>query len=141
MMIGSISRACCLLAVMLLVSGCDVLTDGATRIAYQIEAEAGAFRTSDKAVHTIVHLPERKGGAFGGNGCAEAYTVQFDKVGAIIIWCKDSKSGLVTGSHSTSYASRFIETPQTWVIDKRAGESTYIELRKTADKPMVTNVR
>ena len=67
--------------------------------------------------------------------------MQIDKVGALIIWCLDSRTGATTGSHSTSYHGRFVESPQTWIVEKKAGESLYIDLEKGRDKARVVAVR
>jgi hypothetical protein len=123
-----IALLCCVF-----VAGCS---DGATRAAYQIESETASFQKSRDARHTIVHQPVRQ----WDNGCAGAYKLQMDKVGALIIWCYDS-DGKTTNSHSTSYHARFVDTPQTWIVEKKSGESTAIELEKTSGKPRVTNVR
>jgi len=115
-------------------TGCS---DGATRLAYQIEAETAALARSGASRVTLVHQPARR----WGNGCAEAYKVQVDQVGALIIWCLDSRTGATTGSHSTSYHGRFVESPQTWIVEKKAGESLYIDLEKGRDKARVVAVR
>lgn len=125
---GGIALACLILA------GCS---DGATRLAYQIEAETAAFARAGESRATLVHRPLRR----WGNGCAEAYKVQIDKVGALIIWCLDSRTGATTGSHSTSYHARFVDTPQTWIIEKKAGEALYIDLVKRGGKAEVVAVR
>jgi hypothetical protein len=46
-------------------------TDGATRIAYDIEAGVGAFRRSGAASYSIRHVPEAE-----PDGCAGPYSVQ-----------------------------------------------------------------
>ena len=112
-------------------------SDGATRIAYQIEAEAPKAAKSVDGRHTITHFPKRE----WDSGCADAYRIQFSEKSLLVIWCIDSKTGETTGSHSTSYHLRFVDVPGTWIVDKAAGQPTYIDLQKSAEKPLVVNVR
>ena len=129
-----LSAGVLLLAVTILVS----CTDGATRIANQIESDVAAFERSRANKATITHQPIRR----WGNGCDDAYRLQVDKVGAIIIWCKDGATGVTTGSHSTSYHARFVDTRQTWIVNKKKSEVVTIELEKrTGGKPQVISVR
>ena len=69
-----------------------------------------------------------------------AYKVQLDKVGAMIIWCKDA-AGETVSSHSTSYHARFVETPETYLIDKEAGETLTIELERRGKRAVIVDVR
>ena len=125
-------------AAALLLAGCMDLTDGATRLAHQIESEVAAFERSGANKTTITHQPVRQ----NGTGCGEDYRLQVDKVGAIIIWCLDSKTGATTGSHSTSYHARFVDSPQTWIVMKKKGETVAIDLQKQpGGKPVVLGVR
>ena len=59
--------------------------------------------------------------------CIGPYTVPLDKVGAQVIWCKD-ESGKTVSSHSTSYHARFVDTPQTHILEKPAGSTLTIEI-------------
>lgn len=126
--------------VLLLLAGCDAFTDGATRLSAQIVSEAAALQRGRDARITVVHRPER----IGNTGCAEAYTVQFDKVGALVIWCKASATGKTTHSHSTSSHAREVDTRETWVIDKARGEALTIDIARGAGngaKPVIVGVR
>ncbi|MPZ44258.1 MAG: hypothetical protein GEV05_12795 [Betaproteobacteria bacterium] len=125
-------RAACLAAVVLLCA----CTDGATRIAYDIESGVEAFRRSDAATYTIRHVPERL-----FDGCGEAYTVQLSANSSLVIWCKKSGSGEVTSSHATTYHLRFVKVPKTFKLDKAAGEATIIDLAKADGTIVVTSVR
>ncbi len=128
---GALIRAACLAFAGLL----PACTDGATRIAYDIESAVKAFQRSDAATHTIHHIPERM-----PDGCGGAYTVQFSASSSLVIWCK-SGSGEVTSSHATTYHLRFVKVPGTFKLDKAAGEPTIIELAKTDGSVIVTGVR
>ncbi|MFO1364508.1 MAG: hypothetical protein U1F45_18965 [Burkholderiales bacterium] len=121
------------LALCALICGC---TDGATRIAYDIESGVTAFERSDARTFEVRHVPERM-----PDGCAGAYTVQFSARSSLIIWCMDSAGGKVTSSHATTYHLRFVQVPRTFRLDKAAGEPTVIELAKENGAVVVTGVR
>lgn len=66
-------------------AGCDVGTDAATRLAHDIETGASRLEARDGSEYSIEHrTPSRSG------ECEGPYAVQLDKVGALIIWCKDA---------------------------------------------------
>lgn len=110
-------------------------TDAATRLAYDLEAGADKVGRDDGARYTIVHrAPSRRG------ECEGPYRVQVDKVGALVVWCKDTAGDSTVSSHSTSYHGRFVRTPQTWIIDKRAGESLNIGLERRAGSVVIVSV-
>ena len=109
-------------------------TDAATRLANDIEAGAGRLGSENGATYSIEHHTPSKAGE-----CTGPYTVQLDKVGALIIWCKDA-AGHTVASHSTSYHARFVDTPQTWIVDKPAGATLVIEIERRAGRAVVTGV-
>jgi len=125
-------RLACL-ALSAVLYGC---TDGATRIAYDIESGVAAFQRSDAGTYVIRHVPESM-----PDGCADAYTVQFSANSSLVIWCKESAGGKVTSSHTTTYHLRFVKIPKTFKLDKAAGEPTIIELRKENGAIVITRVR
>src|SRR3954471_13794604 len=93
-------------------TGCDVVTDPATRLAYELEAGTGRLGREAGATYSVQHNQPSKSGE-----CIGPYKVQLDKVGGLIIWCNDT-SGHTVSSHSTSYHARFVETPQTFILEK-----------------------
>ena len=115
--------------------GCDVWTDAATRLAYDIEAGAGRLGRQSGAKHSIQHNTPSKAGE-----CTGPYKVQLDKVGALIIWCKDA-AGRTVSSHSTSYHARFIDTPKTYILDKPAGAALIIDIERRNGRAVVADVR
>ena len=126
-----------LLFLMLLIvaSGCDVGTDAATRLAYDIERGAGRLGREDGAKYSIKHeTPSRSG------ECTGPYAVQLDKVGALIVWCKDA-AGRTVSSHSTSYHARFVDAPQTYNLEKPAGTVLTIDIERRHGRAVVTDVR
>lgn len=128
---------CCLpLLVLATVAGCgDLLTDAATRAAYDIEAGARRLGSKPGARHAIVHQTPSKQGE-----CVGPYMVQVDKVGALVIWCKND-AGQTVSSHSTSYHARFIDTPRTYILQKQAGAPLTIEIERRDGRAVVTDVR
>ena len=120
-----------LLAAVLFLTGC--FTDAATRLAYDIESGANRMNRLNEARYSIRHTPAES------SECTGPYTVQHDKVGALIVWCKDA-AGNVVASGSTSYHARFIETPTTYILDKPAGSTLAIDLERRAGRVVVAGV-
>ena len=115
--------------------GCDGWTDAATRLASDIEAGSGRLGGQSGAKHSITHTTPSKAGE-----CTGPYVVQVDKVGAIVIWCKD-EAGRTVSSHSTTYHSRFIDTPRTYILEKPAGATLTIDIERRNGRAVVTDVR
>jgi hypothetical protein len=115
--------------------GCGVFTDAATRLAFDIEAQVARLGRSDGAKHTLYHRSPSKRGE-----CVGPYRVQLDKVGLIVVWCKDAADRTVS-SHSTSYHARFVETPQTYIVDKHAGATLTIDLERRNGRAVIADVR
>jgi hypothetical protein len=129
-----LNRARIVLATTLLLSGC--WTDTATRLAYDLESAATRVGSAEGATYTLVHRVPSKNGE-----CAGPYRVQFDKVGAIIVWCKDLGANTTVSSHSTSYHARFVDTPETYILDKRAKEPLLLELERRGGRVRLLSVR
>jgi len=124
------------LAILLAASAaCGIGTDAATRLAYDIEAGAGRLGAQAGARYTIRHATPSKPGE-----CTGPYTVQLDKVGALIIWCKDG-TGNTISSHSTSYHARFVDTPRTFIVDKPPRSTLEIDLERRAVRAVIADVR
>lgn len=128
------SRRLSLLIFLMMLIGCDIATDAATRIAYDIEVGAKQLGAENGAKYSIRHKTPSKPGE-----CVGPYTVQFDQVGALIIWCKDS-AGSTVSSHSTSYHARFVDTPQTYILEKAARAPLVIEIERREGRAVVVDV-
>ncbi|MDV6347628.1 hypothetical protein R2083_08875 [Nitrosomonas sp. Is35] len=123
-----------LLFLLLLLTGC--FTDAATRIAYDIETAAKRVEHSENSKFTLAHrTPSKKG------ECDNNYKAQLDKIGALIIWCKDEKNNQTVSSHSTSYHSRFVDTPDTYILEKNARETLFIELERRNGRVVIADVK
>ena len=120
--------------VLLLFGGCNAFTDPATRLAYAIAAGADQLGSAEGASYSIRHTPAH------AKECSGPYSVQLDKVGALILWCK-SDSGDTLASGSTSYHSRFVDTPRTYVVEKPAGSTLTIEITRRNGRAVVSAVR
>lgn len=131
-MIKLSSRYLLLFIFLPLLSSC--FTDAATRLAYDLEAGVSHLGNENGSTYTIRHQTPSQ-----ANECTGPYKLQFDKVGAIIIWCYDA-SGNTVSSHSTSYHARFVVTLQTYLIDKGAGEPLLIDIERRSENIIVTNI-
>jgi hypothetical protein len=122
------------LSCVLLLPGCDIGTDAATRLAYDIEAGADRLGREDGATYSIRHDTPSKAGE-----CDGPYKVQIDKVGALFIWCMNA-AGAVVSSHSTSWHARFVDTPQTYILDKPANSPLIIDLERQHGRAVIAAV-
>lgn len=118
----------------LALAGCDAWTDPATRLAADIESQIGALEKREGGQAVISHLPARS------RQCEGPYRVQIDRVGALIVWCKD-QAGATLASGSTSYASRFIDTPRTFIVEKTAGSLLQIRVERRAGRAVVVDAQ
>jgi hypothetical protein len=123
-----------LLLFLVALSGCGVFTDPATRIAFDIEAGAARLSAKEGASYTIRHAVPSKSGE-----CTGPYKIRFDKVGALIIWCEDA-DGRTISSHSTSYHTRFVDTPKTYIVDKPAKSMLLITTERRHGRAVITGV-
>jgi hypothetical protein len=115
--------------------GCDGLTDPATRLAADIEAASIRLSVVAGAGHTAFHKTPSKTG-----DCAGPYTVQFDKVGALIVGCRNA-AGATVSSHSTTYHARFVDTQRTFILDKPSGSTLAIDLEGRGGRAVIVDVR
>lgn len=132
----SFSPSILLLALPLfLVFGCGALTDAATRLADDLEDGASQLGREEGATVTVEHRTPSHPGQ-----CTGPYAVQFDEAGALIVWCKDA-AGETVSSHSTSHHSRYVDAPRTWVVEKAAGATLYVDLERRGGHAVITAVR
>ena len=123
------------IAALLGLAACGFATDPATRLAADLEAGADHLRPDNGATDSVHHATPSRAGQ-----CDGPYRVQLDKVGAMIIWCKDA-AGKAVSSHSTSSHARYVDTPRTWIVDKGAGETLIIDLERRGGRAVITDVR
>lgn len=130
---GTALRACTL-AAMACLFGCGVFTDAATRLAFDIESAARTLKAHGDRITLHHRTPSRPG------ECAGPYTVQLDKVGALVFWCRD-EDGKVLSSPGTSHHRRFVKTPETYYLHKGAGEALVVELERRGRDVVIVDVR
>lgn len=118
----------------LCLAGCSLLQDSATSIAADIEGGVGRLGRAEGATHVITHHAKARAGAN-----VRSITVQFDQVGALIVWYKDGE-GKVLESGSTSYHSRFVDTAETIIVDKPVASPLRIEFQRRNGRAVVTRV-
>lgn len=87
------------------------------------------------SAYTASHKTPSKAG-----DCAGPYTVQFDRVGALIVWCRDA-AGATVSSHSTTYHARFVDTQRTFILDKPPGSALAIDLERRNGRAVIVDVR
>jgi len=117
------------------VAGCSVPTDPATRLATDLEDAAGRLPPREGATDALHHAtPSRPG------QCDGPYKVQLDQVGAMIVWCKDA-SGNTVSNHSTSSHNRAVDTAETFIVDKGAGQTLIVDLERRGGRAVITGVR
>ena len=116
-----------------LLCGC---TDGATRIAHDIESGVAAFRNSAATSYSIKHVPEAHPA-----GCSGPYSVQLGADSVLVIWCKDATGSRIVASHGTTHHLRFVDVPHPLKAEKPAGDPLYIELEKQGERMVVVNLR
>jgi hypothetical protein len=111
-------------------------TDGATRIAYDIESSVAAFKRTNATTYSIKHTPEAL-----PEGCSGPYKVQLSEQSSLVIWCKNADSSKITSSHTTTYHLRFVDVPRQFIVDKSAGEALFIDIEKQNGKVVVVGLR
>jgi hypothetical protein len=116
-------------------AACGVVTDPATRLAADLEDGADRLALQEGATDAVHHAtPSRPG------QCDGPYKVQLDRVGAMIVWCNDA-GGNTVSSHSTSSHNRAVDTLQTFIVDKGAGETLIVDLERRGGRAVITGVR
>ena len=115
-------------------AACGAFSDAATRIAGDIEAQAGRLGAAEGASYTIRHATPSRAGS-----CEGPYRVQFDKVGALVVWCRN-EAGETVSSHSTSSHARAVETRETFIVDKPARAVLAIRLERRNGRAVIVDV-
>lgn len=115
-------------------AACGDWTDPATRMAFDIEDSVAALAAANGAEYAVYHsVPSREG------ECTGPYKVQFDRAGALVVWCYD-EAGATVSSHSTTTHSRTVDTAGTWILDKPAGETLVIRLERRGGRAVIAGV-
>jgi hypothetical protein len=116
-------------------AACGVITDPATRLAADLEDGADRLPLQDGATDAVYHATPSRAGQ-----CDGPYKVQLDRVGAMIVWCNDA-AGNTVSSHSTTSHNRAVDTSQTFMVVKGAGETLIVDLERRGGRAVITGVR
>ena len=117
------------------VAACGAFEDPATRLAFAIERGAAHLPARDGARYTLRY---RAPGRLRADG--DSYSVQLDRVGALLVWYKDA-NGAVVDSGSTSYHSRYVETPRTYKVNKPSTSPLLIVFQRRGDRAVIIDVQ
>lgn len=115
----------------LCILGCSFLEDAATSLAHDIERGVRQLESGEGSTHVIVHDASKRATAD-----ARTIKVQLDEVGALIVWYMDA-DGEVLESGSTTYLSRFVDIPETILVDKQIESPLSIEVQRRNGRAVV----
>lgn len=115
-------------------TACSMFEDAATSIAYDIERDLWHLGKEDGSKYVVVHDAKARAPSE-----ARTIKVQFDKVGALIVWYMNA-DGKVLESGATSYLSRFVSIPETIVVDLQMSAPVNIEIQRKNGQAIVTRV-
>ncbi len=113
---------------------CDAFSDPATRIASYVTSGAGRLSSAEGTTYAIPPVSP----GFAGQ-CNGPYKIQFDKVGAIIVWCMGTQ-GKTVSSHSTSLHRAHVDTADTFIVEKPAGAELRMVLERRAGRAVLSAV-
>lgn len=116
------------------IAGCSLLEDAATSLAADVEDGAGRLGAAEGSTRIVTHDAKSR-----ASREARTITVQFDKVGALIVWTKDG-NGKVLESGSTSHHARFVDTPETIIVDRPIDSALKVELVRRGGRAVVARV-
>ena len=117
----------------LLLSGCELMTDAATRLGQDIIEQAEALRHEAGLERSFDHQPQS-----WPEGCSGGYTIQFQESlhhpasgGSLLIGCKGSRNFRSLGyNFSTTSHLNAVRVPQELTADKPADATLQVTLRK-----------
>ncbi|HUG12980.1 MAG TPA: hypothetical protein VMM36_18325 [Opitutaceae bacterium] len=129
-----------LLAVIALLTGCErLVSDSATRLAYQIRDEARALRGSGATTVTFMHTPATWPDGLDGDYRIEIRSTPLDAPYRRSILTANSLDGPTRSG--TTYHLNFVEVPADLVVRHRKDEPTLVTLELHDGKVLVTELR
>jgi hypothetical protein len=139
----SLARAVCLL-VSLLLSSCVLFTDGATRLAYDLEAGARKLRGSNQESLEVTHKPR----SFP-DGVKGPYQIELQESlkhpaegGSLLVSDLESHNfGNWGYNWSTTYHLNFVRVPKHLIIRKTKDEPAILLLQKAGNSIDVVSIR
>jgi hypothetical protein len=120
-------------------TGCErLVSDSATRVAYQLRDEAAALRKSGAATRTFLHRPLEWPDGIHGDYRIEFVSSAPPGDGRRGIFVATSYSGPTRSS--TSYHLNFVQVPQNLVAAHHAGEPTEFTLELRDGRVLLTGM-
>lgn len=116
-------------------AGCGIPTDPATRLAADLQSAAAVLEDGPGSTYELRHPAPSKEGE-----CEGPYKVQLDKVGALVVWCRDDLGNTVS-SHITTTHNRAVGAARTFEVDKAAGEELVAVLERRGERAVVVELR
>ena len=118
-------------------SGCGALmTDAATRLAFQIEDEVGAMRKSGETQRTFEHKPAR-----WPEGIAGDYRVELQESSgstrALIVM---ETHPAAVHYHTTAHTN-WVDVPARLIATHKKGEPTLVTIEMRGGKPVITALK
>jgi len=129
-----------LLAATVLLTGCErLVSDSATRLAYQIRDEAKTLLASGEATRTFEHAPATWPDGLDGDYRIEIRSTPLDAPHRRSILTANSLDG-PTRSGTTLHLNH-VEVPVDLVVRHRKGEPTLVTLELREGKVLVTGLK
>jgi hypothetical protein len=117
-------------------SSCILMTDAATRLAYDLEREAGNLRSSRATVRVFEHRP-----VGWPAGCKADFDLMLGAHSDIAVRCIDADHPPTSGFHyTTTYHLRFVTVPRALSVSRRNNASVRITLRKQGDEIIIDTI-
>jgi hypothetical protein len=114
-------------------SSCILITDAATRLAYDLEREAGRLRSSQATVRVFEHRP-----VGWPAGCTADFDLMIGAGSDIAVRCVDADHPPTSGVHyTTTYHRRFVKVPRALSVSRRNNANIRVTLRKQGDEVIV----
>lgn len=128
----------------LVVGGCVLFTDAATRLGHDVVENAASLRADSLSERTFTHVPRSWPG-----GCDADYAVTFQESlhhpatgGSLLVGCKGESNFHTLGySYATTYHLNAVRVPHTLSVEKRGGSALDVTLRKQGAAIEVTALR
>jgi hypothetical protein len=125
-------------------SGCQLLTDGATRLAYDVESASRTLRRSEAKALSLTHRPISWPGGVTGpyQVVVEESPDSLASGSSILVGDLNSRNyGLWGYNWSTSYHRNFVRVPHTLRIRKPAGAPLGVRLHKNGPRIEVISLQ
>lgn len=128
----------------LVVGGCVLFTDAATRLGNDVVENAASLRADPRFERTFTHVPRS-----WPEGCDADYTVTFQESlhhpatgGSLLVGCKGELNFQTLGySYNTTYHLNAVRVTHALSVEKRRGSALEVTLRKQGAAIEVTALR